>query len=344
MTSALKRVLLATLTAKPFSRIWAPFKRGRGTIFMLHRFTDHDLGSTGHDPSVLRSALAYLRRERYELISLTELFRRLGEGAPTLDRAVVFTIDDGYLDQATVAGQIFADFDCPVTTFVTSGFLDGTLWFWWDHIEYVLHHTTRPALDVELGAKTLHYSRGPITGYSEAQADFTERCKEVPDAEKLAAIRRLATAADVELPARPPLSYAPMSWDQVRSLEPRGMSFGPHTVTHPILARTTPDQSRREIEQSWKRLKTEAAHPVKVFCYPNGRSQDYGDREINVLQTLGFSGAVVGTPGYAGPHDFTRRSDGRFRVRRFAYADDLRELARFTGGLERVSQLVRGQA
>jgi len=121
VTSALKRLLLATLTAKPFSGIWAPFKRGRGTIFMLHRFTDHDLGSTGHDPSLLRSALAYLRRERYELVSLTELFRRLGEGASRVDRAVAFTMDDGYLDQATVAGQIFADFDCPATTFVTTG-------------------------------------------------------------------------------------------------------------------------------------------------------------------------------------------------------------------------------
>lgn len=341
MTSALKRLLLATLTAKPFSGIWAPFKRGRGTIFMLHRFTDHDLGSTGHDPSLLRSALAYLRRERYELVSLTELFRRLGEGASRVDRAVAFTMDDGYLDQATVAGQIFADFDCPATTFVTSGFLDGTVWFWWDRIEYVLQHTARAALDVELDSLTLHYSRDPITGYSEAQEDFTVRCKQVTEAEKLAAIKRLAEAADVELPARPPLRYAPMSWDQVRSLEPHGMSFGPHTVTHPILARTTPDQSRQEIEQSWQRLTAEAASPVPVFCYPNGQSHDYGDREIDVLRALGFAGAVVGTTGYAVRHDFTRIPDGRFRVRRFAYSDDLREFAQCATGLERVNQLVR---
>ena len=33
--------------------------------------------------------------------------------------AVVFTMDDGYFDQATVGGAIFAEFDCPVTTFVS---------------------------------------------------------------------------------------------------------------------------------------------------------------------------------------------------------------------------------
>ncbi len=28
-----------------------------------------------------------------------------------------------------------------------------------------------------------------------------------------------------------------MSWDQARLCEERGMTFGPHTVTHPILSR-----------------------------------------------------------------------------------------------------------
>ena len=344
MNSSLKRLLLTTLTARSVSHIWAPFMRGRGTIFMLHRFTDPEVGSSGHDPALLRAALAYLRRERYELVSLTELLRRLGEATPTLGRAVAFTIDDGYLDHAIVGGKIFAEFDCPVTTFVTTGFLDGAVWFWWDRIEYVFDGTTRLALDVELDAQTLRYTRAPATGYHEAQADFTARCKQMPETEKLAAIQRLAAAAEVELPERPPVRYAPMSWDQLRSLEQRGMSFGPHTVTHPILARTTPDQSRQEIEQSWQRLTAEAASPVPVFCYPNGQPQDYGDREITVLQALGFTGAVVGTTGYAQRHDFTRSPDGRFRVRRFAYPEDLSELAQCATGLERVNELVRGLA
>jgi len=343
MSPALKRLLLAALTGRPVSRVWAPFMRGRATIFMLHRFADPDLGTMGHDPVTLRAALAYLRRERYELVSLTELFRRLSEATPTLDRAIAFTIDDGYLDQAKVAGQVFAEFDCPVTTFVTSGFLDGTVWFWWDRIEYVLHHTSRVKLDVELDSQTVRYTRDPATGFRQAQDDFTVRCKRVPDSEKLAGIRRLAMAADVELPERPPLRYAPMSWEQVRTLEQRGMSFGPHTVTHPILARTTPDQSRQEIEQSWKRLTTEAASPVPVFCYPNGQPQDYGDREIKVLRALGFAGAVVGTTGYAGLQDFAR-PDGPFRVQRFGYSDDIQDLTQCASGLERVSQLVRGVA
>ena len=61
MNPILKRVLLATLTARPLARMWAPFMRGRGTIFMFHRFTDPSLGIMGHEPGLLRAALAYLR-------------------------------------------------------------------------------------------------------------------------------------------------------------------------------------------------------------------------------------------------------------------------------------------
>ena len=340
----MRRLLLGALTTRLVSRVWAPFMRGRGTIFMLHRFTDRDLGTTGHDPAVLRAALGRLRREGYDLIELTELFRRLGEGAPNLDRAVAFTIDDGYLDQATVAGEIFADFDCPVTTCVTTGFLDRELWFWWDQIEYVFRHTARSAIEVELNALTLGYSRDPVMGYEQAQLDFTDRCKLVPESEKLASIRRLASAADVDLPLEPPLCYAPMSWDDVRALEPRGMSFGPHTLTHPILAHTRAEQSRREIEQSWRRLQSEAARPVPIFCYPNGQPSDYGDREISVLRTLGFAGAVVGTNGYAESQTVAADPRGLFRVKRFGYPNDARGLTQCASGLERVNQLVRGAA
>lgn len=105
MNPALKRLVLAALTARPVSRIWAPFMRGRGSIFMFHRFADPDLGTTGHDPKLLRAALAYLRSERYDLIDLMELFRRLRQAAPKLDRAVAFTMDDGYLDQGAVEGR-----------------------------------------------------------------------------------------------------------------------------------------------------------------------------------------------------------------------------------------------
>jgi peptidoglycan/xylan/chitin deacetylase (PgdA/CDA1 family) len=338
-TRTLRQILTSRLAA-PFFR---PLMRTRASIFMLHRFEMPDLGVHGDDPVALRQSLALLKRDGYDFVSLETLFADLRQGRARNRPAVAFTIDDGYVDQAHVAAPVFAEFDCPVTTFVTSGYLDRQLWFWWDRIEYVFDHTPRKQLATTLGETPLAYAWADVAERKRAQADFTARCKEVPDAVKHEAIATVASAAQVELPDAAPAKYAPMSWDELRKAEQGGMSFGPHTVTHPILARTTDEQSAYELTESWRRLKAEASRPVAVFCYPNGRSVDFSDREIGTLRELGFAGAVTGEWGYAERLDVTtgRATPDPFRVNRFGYTDDPGTLLQIVSGVERMNQLLR---
>lgn len=343
MTHAIRRALLTSLATPAATAPLRRLMRGRATIFMLHRFRDDARGVAGHDPAELRRMLARLRRDRYELLPLGALVARLrGEGPPPA-RAVAFTIDDGYLDHATVAAPLFAEFDCPVTTFVTTGFLDGRLWMWWDRVSYCFTRAGAPSLAVALGGEELVYPTSSVAARAIAAADFTERCKEVPNAEREAAIDRLAAAAEVELPASPPIGCEPMSWAQLRACEARGMSFGPHTVTHPVLSRTSDAQSREEIAESWRRLREESRAPVPVFCYPNGRSCDFGEREVETLRSLGLTGAVVGETGYATAAVVSADERAAYRIPRFAYPDDLPYTLQYASGLERVKQSLRGE-
>jgi len=121
------------------------------------------------------------------------------------------------------------------------------------------------------------------------------------------------------------------------------MTFGPHTVTHPVLSRTTDDVMSQEITESWTRLCAEARNPVPVFCYPNGGLADFGDREIGVLRRLGFLGAVVGDPGYADARVFQQSRNDRFKVQRFSFPDDLPNMIQYVSGVERFKQMWRRQ-
>ena len=315
--------------------------RRHATIFMLHRFRNPAAGSPGIDPEIVRRGLARLRLDGFRFIGLTELFERLQAGTD-LDGAVAFTIDDGYLDHATVAAPLFAEFDCPVTTFLCTGFLDRKLWFWWDQIEFIFDQTGRNSLTVPLTDGPWSRSWASPEARRAAQRDFTERCKRVPDAAKHVAVSRLAGEAGVAIPAEPPAQYAPMSWEQARAAENHGMSFGPHTVTHPVLSRTPDQQSARELTDSWRRLREELRSPVPVFCYPNGGSGDFGAREIAVLRGLGLAGAVVGMPGYAGVPCFGATSQAPFLVRRFAYPEAIPAMLQYASGLERLKERLRG--
>ncbi|MDX1600393.1 MAG: polysaccharide deacetylase family protein [Anaerolineales bacterium] len=315
---------------------------GRATIFMLHRFKVLDEGVEGHDPGALRNTLELLRRHDFQLLSLHEVFRRLAdESGKPLRNAVCFTVDDGYFEQAEVGGQIFAEFDCPATIFTTSGFLDGELWFWWDQVEFIVMQTELPVVKVELPDGPIELSPGTEDARVEARR-FVHRCKQLTTADVRSAVSLLSEAADIRLPFEPPHRYRPMSWTALRRLEARGIRFGPHTVTHPILARSEAENSEWEIRESWKRLQTEASDPDPIFCYPNGGPDDFGQRELDVLKQLGFAGAVTGTPGYAIADRFRKDPDYRFRVPRYVYSDERDGMIQLISGLERVKQILRG--
>jgi peptidoglycan/xylan/chitin deacetylase (PgdA/CDA1 family) len=250
------------------------------------------------------------------------------------------TIDDGYSDQGDIACPILIDFDCPATIFVTSGFLDGDLWFWWDQIGYILVKSEYRRVSLEVPSGTLDLDLADRNAVAASRASLERVCKAVPNDVRLELIERLARLAGVDVPAQAPASHAPMSWDDVRRLERSGIGFGPHTVTHPILSRTTDAQSRREIATSWERLCAEAAHPVDVFCYPNGQADDFSDREVATIRELGLSGAVTGMDGYI-TRDSYGRADQRYRLPRFAFPEDPATLTQYVNGLEFAKTRIR---
>jgi peptidoglycan/xylan/chitin deacetylase (PgdA/CDA1 family) len=339
--ATLKRMALRALMLPGAARLFSPLLRDRAVILMMHRFRQPDIGIEGHDADDVRKLLEFLRRRRCEIVSLEEVFKRLAGEGPAPAGCIAFTLDDGYRDQAEVAGPLFEAFDCPSTTFVTSGFLDGQLWFWWDRIDYVFHETEHAKLELRVDGQTLSYAWSDGAERERAQYEFTELCKTVADSAKHQAIANLAEVAEVSVPEQPPPAYAPMTWDQLRACEAQGMRFGAHTVTHPVLSRTDDGQSKRELEEGWARLRTEAAHPVPIFCYPNGQFGDFGPREITTLRQLGMKGAVVGAAGHGSSLHFQRDESEPFQVRRFSYPAELSECAQLVSGFERFKQTLR---
>ena len=74
-------------------------------------------------PEPIRAHVAFLERRGYELVTMSELARRLGaEGAP-LDGVAALTFDDGTVDHATVLPGLLAELGVPGTVYVCPGLL-----------------------------------------------------------------------------------------------------------------------------------------------------------------------------------------------------------------------------
>jgi peptidoglycan/xylan/chitin deacetylase (PgdA/CDA1 family) len=336
LSNAIKRILLLP----GLTSAYAPLLADTAVIFMLHRFSMPAYGIKGDSPAHLRAALEELRKGGFRFVSLLDLWSKLERG-DNVSRMVAFTLDDGYWDEGIVAGPIFREFDCPATIFLSTGFLDGILWQWWDRVEFIFENTRLQSVAVRVDDFDRHYRWSDRQSRQSEVLRCHEDCKLLPEKKKLRFIDGLAENAEVQVPASPPLRYAPLTWEQVRQCEKLGLTFGPHTVTHPILANASPEQSDCEIKESWRRLKEEVKSPVPIFCYPNGRAQDFGDREFCSIEAAGLRGAVTGIAGYAGGTDFRSSRNGRHLVRRFGLPCTMVDLKQYVYGLERLKQIVR---
>lgn len=339
---ALKRFVAGTLASDPITTLLQPLARGVASILMLHRFADADRQNAGHDPDVLRSHLAYLRRMRYELVSLVELTKRLDERDHRLARTVAFTIDDGYADYATVGAPVFEEFDCPATVFVVTGATNERGWYWWDRLRVALEMAERRSLTIEVAGNPLKLTWTDATTAARAARTIVDRMKFVSDAERRRILETIPALVEAHLPAQPPPRYASMTWDEIRRCARGVTTFGAHTVTHPILSRTDDTQSRWEIEASWTQLTRETGGAIPVFCYPNGGQADLGTRETRTLSELGIQAAVTSQPGYATVAGFHSAPDARFLVPRFPYGGETTEFVQVVSGVERMKLFVRG--
>ena len=340
--SLLKRLFQRVMALPLLPECLAALTHSEATILMAHRFCDPDLGISGCDPQNLRRILAELRKRRYDLISVGEIFRRLRD-CEALGRAVAFTIDDGYADVATIA-PVFADFDCPATVFAVTDFLDGAMWFWWDKIEYICRETRCAEFRARLGEECFYFRRVDKAAGADWHA-LMNRCYRASAEARIACINELSASAEVALPVRPPARYRPLTWDEARVLESKGITFGPHTLTHAVLSTLSDEESEREIAGSWQRVRAEVSRPAPIFCYPGGELTDFGTREIATMRRIGLWAATTGKPGNLRSKCFQDSTVQWYRTPRCPYRDTLPEVLQCLSGVERLkAQLSQRQA
>jgi peptidoglycan/xylan/chitin deacetylase (PgdA/CDA1 family) len=314
--SLIRKGLLGLATAPGIERIWRPWTRGAIPILMLHRFSAAGQRGPGMPVDLLRRQMSELRRRKIRVVPLLTALEQVGAGAPVAD-AVVLTVDDGYADFHDLALPVFAEFECPVTVFLVTGFLDHRTPLWWD--------TVRGAL---------------ARGGKENEASATiEALKNRSESERVDAVAELARENGLG-EEEADSSIAPMTWDMVRAAAKQGVTFGPHTVTHPILSRVGDEQARFEIAESWRRVRQETDAAIPVFCYPNGGPGDQGTREHALVLQAGLRAAVTTIPGFVSTETIATES-GRLALPRFPHPIGMANLLQVAGGLERLRQRLR---
>lgn len=95
-------------------------------------------------------------------------------------------------------------------------------------------------------------------------------------------------------------SNLPISWTEVETMKKSGwISFGGHTVHHPILAYLTdPSEADYEVRESRIELEHHLDTPVRSFAYPVGKAGDVGKQAVRSVQKAGYAWAVTTIDGF----------------------------------------------
>jgi peptidoglycan/xylan/chitin deacetylase (PgdA/CDA1 family) len=212
---------------------------------------------------------------------------------------VALTFDDGLRNNVHVAYPILRKLGISGTFFVCPGLIERGEWLW--------NHEARERLKT-LAPQALEEIAGFVGGPPEVEA-FIEWMKTL----KLAARRQVEEAIRAATPqfkatAEQHEKFDLAGWEELARLDPRVVTIGSHTMTHPILTSLSAEETEAETRESRIALENELERPVTVFCYPNG---DLNDKIVESARRY-YRSAVTIEPGTingdADPHRLPRYS------------------------------------
>lgn len=251
---------------------------------------DHDLWSARTEDFDWQ--LSYLK-SHFDLISPRELelARKDRRG-----RHVMITFDDGYRDNYQFAFPSLKAHNVPATFFIATQFLDQPCISWWDEVAWMIRTTTREFLDGPrwLADPILIDHLDPQTTIRTLLRIY--KC--LPGDQTTDFLNWLGQETGC---GRCPMKLATdmwLTWDMVREMRGAGMSFGAHTVHHPILSRIPVSEQLWEISESRRRIEHELGESIQIFSYPVGGAASCNEHTFECLRTAGFEWAFRFRTGF----------------------------------------------
>jgi len=283
----------------------------RFLILCYHRVNDdaHPF-FTGTPVALFRRQMETLRRY-FTVLSLEDLAARAREH-DLPENGVAITFDDGYRDNYENAFPILRELGLPATIFLTTEALDGSALLWHDRVFDAFHRTRKTEARASIETELARLRRSSPEG-RDAWID--------------------ALLEELGIEPGMPAGWEKLTWPQVREMASQGVSFGAHTLDHPILTRVSAEEARRQVRESKRRIEAETGTPVTSFAYPNGTASDFDASTERIVADEGFSLAVTTLLGAndesTNPYRLRRTgmwgSDPRLSVLRLALARRSRE-------------------
>ncbi len=266
----------------------------------------------------------------FNIISINDVASWLLRKSTLPPNAALITFDDGYLDNYFQAYPILRKYGIPGLIFLTTKHIGSDLPFYWDLVANYFYNSTYDQLSLPILGSHSWENRLQLETVIHK---VIESLKKISEYEKLRLISQLPDRLGVaSSPGKLPKLM--MNWDQVRDLSVKGIDFGGHTMTHPILTRISGQQARKEIDGSKNKIESEIERQVICFAYPNGQLGDFNSSTKQMVSEVGYQAAFSLING---PNSYKSIREDPFGIRRvfISHKDTLPRFAFKVSGINR---------
>jgi peptidoglycan/xylan/chitin deacetylase (PgdA/CDA1 family) len=260
----------------------------RAAIVCYHRIgTDGVPVYNGLPAKIFESQIAFLRTH-YRVVSLEKLVCELKEGGSTKP-SVAITFDDGYVGTYLEAFPILKRYQVPATVYLTVGSIETGEIAWYDKIFLAFQVAEGDQLTVDFEGESLTFSLGSRQGRLQSATSLIRRLRNLPNRRRVDFCRGF----DQEHPLPSQATRERMlNWRQAIEMLRDGVSFGGHTMTHPVVSTLTPDETLGELAESKTLAEERLGEPVLDFAFPFGDLGSCGQHAVDLLPRLGYRSAV----------------------------------------------------
>lgn len=209
-------------------------------------------------------------------------------------KAFALTLDDGFLNNLTVATPILESHGVPATVYVTTGFVEHNAML-------VLEPAAPGALRFPWRGGAAAFD-GPESKHAlldEIRREVKSRRDIDPNTFADDVARQLGCAP---VQASNDQLDRKMDWAAVRAFAARpGMTVGGHTHSHAIMSHLDPASLDFEIDHCLGLLRDKAGFDTRHFAYPEGLVEHYSDGVIAALKARGIACCPTAEPGLNDP-------------------------------------------
>jgi O-antigen/teichoic acid export membrane protein/peptidoglycan/xylan/chitin deacetylase (PgdA/CDA1 family) len=269
--------------------------RRHGVYVLSYHHVGADTSTSRHDvtTSQLNAHLAFVKRW-FHVVPLAGVPALLAR--KSLDRDyLAITFDDGYEDNFDRALPLLRRHDLPATVFLIAGLPDTTAIPWYD--EWRLYLPLLSASDLADAEPAVRPFLNQLLSIMSSRGSEDERIDRSLSAIKPMAPALRGRALDVVRRRHGPADalarasdFRIMPWHHVREMARHRVSFGCHTMTHPILTALPVGEIEAEVRESRQVMESQLGTSCTTFAYPNG---EVDARAVAVLRAQGFTAACT---------------------------------------------------